>query len=105
LLRTSVARLLEARPRWMYLTHYGRVGEVERLAGELLAMLQDMVDIGDALRDAPQRHARLREALFAMYLRSLRARGCRFDDAECAALLEMDVELNAQGLGVWLDRR
>jgi len=104
-LRTSVARLLEARPRCMYLTHYGRVGEVERLAADLLVMLQDMVDIGQALRHAPQRHAKLREALFAMYLRSLRARGCRFDAAECATLLEMDIELNSQGLGVWLDRQ
>jgi glyoxylase-like metal-dependent hydrolase (beta-lactamase superfamily II) len=104
-LRASVARLLDAQPRCMYLTHYGRVGEVERLAGDFLVMLQDMVDIGQAHRHAPQRHARLREALFAMYLRSVRAHGCRFDDAECAALLEMDIELNAQGLGVWLDRQ
>jgi hypothetical protein len=40
-----------------------------------------------------------------MYLRSARAHGCRFDDAEIARLLAMDVELNAQGLGVWLDRQ
>jgi glyoxylase-like metal-dependent hydrolase (beta-lactamase superfamily II) len=104
-LRTSIARLLQTKPRCMYLTHYGRVGEVGRLAGGLLAVLQGMVDIGHAHRHSPQRHARLREALFGLYLRSVRAHGCRFDDAEVAQLLEMDVELNAQGVGVWLDRQ
>jgi glyoxylase-like metal-dependent hydrolase (beta-lactamase superfamily II) len=104
-LRVSVTRLLESKPCWMYLTHYGRVGDVERLAGDLFVMLRDMVEIGQAHRDAPERHARLREALLAMYLRSARAHGCTFDDTEIARLLEMDVELNSQGLGVWLDRQ
>jgi glyoxylase-like metal-dependent hydrolase (beta-lactamase superfamily II) len=104
-LRGSVARLLERQPRCIYLTHYGRVGDVARLGAELLHMLQDMVAIGQCARGVPERHARLREALFAMYLRGLRAHGCTRDEADCADLLEMDVQLNAQGLGVWLDRQ
>jgi hypothetical protein len=63
-----------------------------------------MVEFGRSLRTADERHARLREAFLAMYLNSLREHGCRLDDATCAALLEVDIELNAQGLAVWLDR-
>jgi glyoxylase-like metal-dependent hydrolase (beta-lactamase superfamily II) len=103
-LRASIARLLQTKPRCMYLTHYGRIGQVERLAADLLVVLQGMVDVGLANRHAAERHARLREGLFALYLQSLRAHGCAFPDSKCAALLEMDVELNAQGLGIWLDR-
>jgi glyoxylase-like metal-dependent hydrolase (beta-lactamase superfamily II) len=103
-LRGSIARLLEAGPQAMYLTHYGRIGDVARLAGQCLQVLQAMVDIGLAHRLATDRHARLREALLEMYLQSMREHGCRFNDEEGAALLEMDVELNAQGLAVWLDR-
>jgi len=103
-LRASVARLLQAKPRSMYLTHYSRVGEVERLAQGFLQLLQHMVEFGQSLRTADERHARLREAFLAMYLKSLREHGCRLDDATCAALLEVDIELNAQGLAVWLDR-
>jgi glyoxylase-like metal-dependent hydrolase (beta-lactamase superfamily II) len=103
-LRSSMARLLQAQPQAMYLTHYGRVTDVARLAGECLQVLQAMVDIGQSLRHAVDRHVRLREALLALYLQRLRAHGCRLGDAECAALLEMDVELNAQGLASWLDR-
>jgi glyoxylase-like metal-dependent hydrolase (beta-lactamase superfamily II) len=103
-LRVSVARLLEPQPQAMYLTHYGRVGDVQRLAGGFVQLLQEMVDIGLAHRHAADRHPRLREALFAMYLKSVRAHGCRLSDADCASLLEMDLELNAQGLAAWLDR-
>ncbi|MCU0965395.1 MAG: MBL fold metallo-hydrolase [Burkholderiaceae bacterium] len=103
-LRVSIARLLEPKPQAMYLTHYGRVGDVQRLASEFLPLLQGMVDIGLAHRHAADRHARLREGLFAMYLRSVRAHGCRLSDGECASLLEMDLELNAQGMAAWLDR-
>jgi glyoxylase-like metal-dependent hydrolase (beta-lactamase superfamily II) len=103
-LRVSVARLLEPQPQAMYLTHYGRVGDVQRLAGGFVQLLQEMVDIGLAHRHAADRHPRLREALFAMYLKSVRAHGCRLSDADCASLLEMDLELNSQGLAAWLDR-
>jgi len=103
-LRDSVARLLQADPQSMYLTHFSRVGDVKRLAEGFQQLLQRMVEIGQALRGADNRHARLREALQAMYLQSLREHGCSLDDATCTALLAVDIELNAQGMAVWLDR-
>jgi len=102
-LRASIERLLQVQPQHMYLTHFGRVGEVPRLAAQLLETMQAMVEIGLRHRHAEARHARLREDLLALYLRSLRSHGSGLDDAEVARLLEMDVELNAQGLAVWLD--
>jgi len=104
-LRASIERLLQAQPQSVYLTHFGRVGEVPRLAAQQLETMQAMVEIGLRHRHAEARHARLREDLLALYLRSLRAHGSDFGDAEVARLLEMDVELNAQGLAVWLDRQ
>jgi glyoxylase-like metal-dependent hydrolase (beta-lactamase superfamily II) len=103
-LRSSIERLMQAQPRCVYLTHFGPVGDVARLAEVLLTELQEVVELALALRHTPQRHACLRDGLLALYLQSLRRHGCSLDDAACAALLEMDVELNAQGLGVWLDR-
>ena len=40
----------------------------------------------------------------ALYAGRARAHGVAMDDASLLALLAMDIELNAQGLGVWLDR-
>jgi glyoxylase-like metal-dependent hydrolase (beta-lactamase superfamily II) len=103
-LRTSVRRLLERAPRWVYLTHYGRVGEVQTLAARMLALLDRMVAIGLTLKSAPERHAALCRELTALYLDSLREHGCALADSEIAQALAIDIELNAQGLAVWLDR-
>ncbi|MFG6440848.1 MBL fold metallo-hydrolase [Roseateles sp. LKC17W] len=106
-LKATTQRLLEARPEAMLLTHYGRVGgseaEVRRLAAQMLVQLDEMVALALALRDAPDRHERLKAGLLDGYLAHLRAHG-HAADADAAAWLALDAELNAQGLEVWLDR-
>jgi len=104
-LRTSIDRLLADGPAWMYLTHYGRVGDTARLGRLLHAQLDEIVALGQAHAEpSAERHAHLRAGLFDIVRRHLRAHGCARPDAEIAALLEMDIELNAQGLAAWLDR-
>ena len=102
-LRHSVQRLLQAEPQCMYLTHYGRVGDVPRLAGLLLEQLDEMVALGLRLRDAPDRHEALKAAMRELFTRRLQQHGIQ-DVAAGLDLLALDVELNAQGLAVWLDR-
>ena len=103
-LRASVQRLLAYRPECMYLTHYGRIGDVQHLGERFLAQLDELVAIGRALKTAPQRHEALKQALLAHYLAVVKAHGCTFGDAEVAELLAVDLELNAQGIGIWLDK-
>jgi glyoxylase-like metal-dependent hydrolase (beta-lactamase superfamily II) len=105
----SLQRLLARQPRAMYLTHYGRVGstsnEVARLGQELLAGIQRLVALGEATPAGADRDARLRAALQQQYLEEARAHGCAQDGAAIAEALALDLDLNAQGLGIWLDRR
>ena len=103
-LAASIQRLLATDPQCMYLTHYSRVGDVPRLAGLLRTQLAQMVALGERVRAAPDRHAALRAGLQDIYLGSLASHGCRLDTASVASLLAIDIELNAQGMGVWLDR-
>lgn len=103
-LRESVQRLLAFEPRQMYLTHYGPVDKVEHLAEQLLDSLAEVVALGHRLAAAPQRHAALRRGLTELYLEQVRRHGCTLAQDEVLALLAMDIELNAQGMGVWLDR-
>jgi glyoxylase-like metal-dependent hydrolase (beta-lactamase superfamily II) len=103
-LRHSIERLLARRPRAMYLTHFGRVGEVDRMAAALLAEIDAMVEIGLAQRDAPDRDSLLRAALAARYRQRLREHGVA-DVAAGIASLELDIRLNAQGLAIWLDKQ
>jgi glyoxylase-like metal-dependent hydrolase (beta-lactamase superfamily II) len=102
-LKQSISRLLAMQPRWMYLTHYGRVGHVRRLGEMLMDQIDAMVLLADALRDAPERHERLKQGLLALYADRLRGHGVH-DAALVEQLLSLDVELNAQGLAVWMDK-
>jgi glyoxylase-like metal-dependent hydrolase (beta-lactamase superfamily II) len=103
-LKASIARLLAYDPQWMYLTHYGRVGDVERLSRDLYMQIGAMVAIARDCDGRPDRHRCLVEALRTLYLERARAHGCPLDDAGVGKVLGMDIELNAQGLASWLDR-
>ncbi len=106
-LRGSIERLLARQPRRMYLTHYGAVGDVPRLGALLRGLLDEMVALGEGQRgvaDAAVRHEALKRGQLAIFTRSLRAHGVAFDEAHIAGLLAIDLELNAQGMAVWLDR-
>jgi hypothetical protein len=92
-------------PRVAYLTHYGRVTQLSRLADDLHRMLDDFVNIAEGVRDAgAMRHQRLVEGLECYLLGCLDAHGCRLTPDEARTLLENDIYLNAQGLEVWMDK-
>jgi len=104
-LRASVERLLARSPRAMYLTHYGRVGDVPRLGALLLSLLDEMVALGRRIAAPGEtRHAALCEGLSTIYRTSLAEHGCTLDAPALQSLLALDVELNAQGMAIWLDR-
>jgi glyoxylase-like metal-dependent hydrolase (beta-lactamase superfamily II) len=104
LLPASVQRLLDADPAAMYLTHFGHVGDVQRLGRVLLPQIHQMADIGRRCAASADRHAHLQRELRTLYGAGLAAHGLP-PTSERMALLEGDVELNAQGIGLWLDRR
>jgi glyoxylase-like metal-dependent hydrolase (beta-lactamase superfamily II) len=103
-LRQSVARLLALSPRHLHLTHYGRVGDVERLASLFLGQLDEMVTLARSLPAEPGRHQALKDGLEAIHRRSLRSHGVTLSDARIGELLALDFELNAQGIEIWLAR-
>jgi len=103
-LKASIRRMLACQPSAMYLTHYGRVEGVERLAEDLLEQIDAMVAIGRQCDGRPDRHRHLLAALRALYLERALAHGCALDQDAVAEVLAMDIELNAQGLACWLDR-
>ncbi len=103
-LRRSIERIVAFGPQHVYVTHYGRVGDVPRLAALLLAQLDEMVACAKALAAVPGRHAALMEGLGSIHLRRLREHGVTLPEARIRELLALDLELNAQGIAIWLDR-
>jgi glyoxylase-like metal-dependent hydrolase (beta-lactamase superfamily II) len=101
---SSVRRLLAAEPRWIYLTHYGRIGDVQRLGAQLIAMIEALVALGRRERAHPERHAALMSGQLEIYCEALAAHGCTMPRTAIAELLAIDLKLNAQGMAIWLDR-
>ena len=106
-MRASIARLLTFQPTAMYLTHYGRVTGVAALAQDLLrhlsAIEQSALSIQRLNLDRDTRHQHLKEALSTYLLQQTQAFGVTLPPAQVREVFAGDIELNAQGIGVWLD--
>lgn len=101
----TLDRLLAKSPQFMYLTHYGRVGHVQRLADRLRNSLQAYQDIASAQAELPNRQDRLVSALTAYHIDELSQLDHPMPEIRARKLLASDIQLNAQGLEVWLTRR
>lgn len=105
-MRASICRLLSLNPQAMYLTHYSRVLDVASKGEELLRHLNALVDLALAEKDAgAMRHQRIKQAMTTYLLAEIREHGCQLFDSALLDIWETDLELNAQGLCVWLDSR
>lgn len=104
-MKATIARLLGLKLQTVCLTHFGPVGEVERLGADLLRLVDRMVVLSLAAPPGVGRHANLCESLSNLYQECTAAHGCALSPADVVSCLAMDIELNAQGLEVWLDRR
>ncbi len=107
-LKQSIRTMLARDPQSMHLTHYGRVGDVARLAGELIEQVDAMVALAfeaAAIAERRQRHEWLVRALAQLYVSRAQAHGCTLSPERIEALLAIDIELNAQGLEIWMARQ
>jgi len=104
-MHASIDRLLAMRPQAMYLTHYGRVVDVERLGADLHRLIDTMVAVARAARgDGLARHVEILAGLEQVMREEAARQNWALDEEQALELLRMDLELNAQGLGIWLDR-
>jgi glyoxylase-like metal-dependent hydrolase (beta-lactamase superfamily II) len=106
-LLASMDRLLAQKPDAMYLTHYSRLQDVARQAVALDRLVRAFCALALAHKDTgPSGKARvdsLRAGLARLLLDESRAFGCKLPDAELLAVWDQDLELDAQGLDVWLE--
>lgn len=104
-MKDSIRRLLSMQPGACHVTHFGSVrGDVQRVGLRLIEQVDAMVALVQFLADAPDRHASLTQALTRLYVDRARIHGVAEPGRQVPELLAMDIELNAQGLAVWLER-
>jgi glyoxylase-like metal-dependent hydrolase (beta-lactamase superfamily II) len=100
----SIDRMLGYEPEAMYLTHYGRVTEVARLAGDLHETIDAMVAIAKRHVTAADREQRIASDFADLYVDRAQRQGVTMPREDIVTLLKIDIRLNAQGILVWLDR-
>lgn len=101
----SLHRIMSHSPEAVYLTHYSRVTDTSRLAKDMHACLEEYVRIArECAAAGADRVAKMKDKMHAYLVRRVREHGCTADQATVDTWLEMDVDLNAKGLAVWLDR-
>ena len=102
----SLDRIMSYRPKSVFLTHYSRVGNPELLVKDMHAGIDAHVNIAENLKDAgAERLEKMKQKLHAHLVQRVREHGCKLDQPTIDLWLDMDVDLNAKGLSVWLDRK
>lgn len=100
----AIGRILSYDPDCVYLTHYSRVGDLDRLAADMHGHLDAFVGIAREYRNDDDREAAIAGGLFEYLAERIEAHGFLGDREAIGAIINADMKLNAQGLVVWLTR-
>jgi hypothetical protein len=101
----SVDRIMGCNPERLYLTHYSRVTDLDRLAADMHAGIDAYVDMALELKESNEPLPAMQSAMYDYLSTRLIAHGYKGDDSAMRSTLEIDVMLNAQGLMSWLQRQ
>ena len=100
----SVDRIMACDPEQLYLTHYSRVRELDRLADDMHKGIDAYVGMALANKESPERGARIQAAMDDYLSTRLVNHGFIGGRDAIWSALEIDIVLNAQGLVSWLER-
>ncbi len=100
----SVDRIMACEPQQLFLTHYSRVTDLERLAADMHAGIDAYVELALANKDEDDRDAKIQQAMDDHLSERAREHGFKGDRDALWSILEVDIVLNAQGLVSWLQR-
>ncbi len=108
-LHASIDRLLARSPEAVYVTHFGQVREVPRIADDLHRLIDAHASLGLAAeRDGitgEQRAQQLRDGVRGIVLAEAARQQWPLDEPALLVLFDLDIRLNAAGLEAWLDAR
>jgi len=103
-LHQSVNLLLNYKPEAIYVTHYSQVTDIPRLGADLHRQID--LQVAMALRErsgSGERHQRLHAGMAKIVQDEAAQHSWGLSGEPLLELMETDIELNAQGLGSWLD--
>jgi hydroxyacylglutathione hydrolase len=100
----SIARLETLAPPAVFVTHFSRVDEVPRLAADLHRLVESHAALGRSVAGGGDgRHASLRAGVERIVLDEAKRQGWGTSPERTLEVFALDIDLNAQGIGAWLD--
>ena len=100
----SVDRIMSYEPERLYLTHYSEVGNLNRLASDMHKGINAFVAMALERANVENRGSAIQDAIFDYFETGLIRHGFKGDRDAMWSILKLDVNLNAQGIEVWLDK-
>jgi hypothetical protein len=100
----SIDRIVSYSPRAAYLTHYSRITDIPRQAESLKSQIREIVRITKSHANSSNAGKEIAADIRAMWLKLAREHGYTQSEQSFDAVLGTDLELNVQGLEVWLQR-
>lgn len=102
----TIDRYLQFNPTRVFLTHFGMITEILGLADTLRRGIDAFVELAQCVqRSVPERHQYLLKGMTEILITEARRLDPNVSTEFCQALYAFDLELNTQGLEVWLDRQ
>ena len=101
----AIDRIMALQPEVLYLTHFSRVTDLDRLAVDMHLRIDDLVEIAVRHANDNNRTEVMHDTMFSYFTDELEAHGHQADDEKLHAILDMDVVLNTMGIEYWLDKR
>ncbi len=98
----AVDRIMGLEPTRLYLTHYSRVDDIERLGADMHECIDGFVAIAERHRDDADRCEAMQASMADFLAGRIAAHGYEGDDRTLQSLIHWDVVLNSQGLDAWL---
>jgi len=103
-LHHSIDLILGLKPDAIYVTHYSQVRDIARMGADLHRLVEAHEQLARRERAAgAARHERLKAGVTETVLGEAERYGWTLSREELLALFAGDIELNAQGLAIWLD--
>ncbi len=102
--KTTINQLMQLQPKYAYLTHFNRIEFTQKSADMLIKHIDGFVKIAEQAQHKKNRHKVIKADLLNYLLNIANKHGVTLlDEAQQIKLFKGDLEICAQGLGIWLD--
>ncbi len=100
----AVDRIMSCEPEQLYLTHYSRVRDLDRLAADMHSGIDAFEKMALDCRGVANRSDAIESAMYDYLSTRLIEHGFKGDHEAIRSVIQIDVTLNSAGLVAWLER-